>query len=79
MSGLRSAWTPEQVQENRGEANEGLPGARSTDRFRVAGTASGMVFLAGGVTDEEGPSTESDTRFRGPPDPPRRATDQDGA
>lgn len=79
MSGLRTAWTPEQVQENLGEANEGLPEARTTDRFPVAGTASGMAFRAGEVTDEEEASTESDIRFQLPPDPPRRPTDQDGA
>ncbi len=79
MSGLRSAWTPEQVQENLGEAHEGLPEARTTDRFPAAGTASGTVFLAGEVTDEEEASTGSDTRFEVPPDPPRRPTDRGGA
>jgi hypothetical protein len=79
MSGLRSAWTPEQVQENLGEAHEGLPEARITDRFPVAGTASGMAFRAGEVTYEEEASSESDIRFELPPDPPRRSPGQDGA
>src|SRR3954465_8522495 len=42
MSELRKEWTPEQVQEHRAEANESLPEARTTDRFPVAGRASGM-------------------------------------
>jgi hypothetical protein len=79
MSGLRSAWTPEQVQENLGEANEGLPEARTTDRFPAAGTASGTTFRAGEVTAEDDASAESAIELRMPSDPPRRPADQDGA
>jgi hypothetical protein len=79
MSGLRSEWTPQQVQDNLGEASENLPEARTTDRFPVAGTASGMDLQAGEELYEEdaaaaGPGSE----LRLPPDPPRRPTDQGG-
>jgi hypothetical protein len=80
MSGLRSTWTPQQVQENLGEANENLPEARTIDRFPVAGTASGMDLRAGEDLYQEeaaeaaGPGSE----LRMPPDPPRRPTDQAG-
>jgi hypothetical protein len=78
VSGLRSEWTPQQVKENLGEANENLSEARTTDRFPVAGTASGMDLRAGEDLDEEdaaaytGPGNE----LRMPPDPPRRPRDQ---
>jgi len=78
MSGLRSAWTPQQVQENLGEANEGLPEARTTDRFPVEGTASGTSFRAGEVTDEDA-SADSGLEPRMPADPPRRPAEQGGA
>jgi hypothetical protein len=80
MSELRSEWTPHQVQENLGDANENLTEARTTDRFPVAGTASGMDLHAGEDLYEAdsavawGPGGES----RMPPDPPRRPTDQGG-
>jgi hypothetical protein len=80
MSGLRSEWTPQQVQENLGEANENFPEARTTDRFPVAGTVSGMDLRAGEDLYEEdaaaaaGPGSE----LRLPPDPPRGRSDQAG-
>ena len=72
MSALRSEWTPQQVQENLGVANESLPEARTTDRFPVAGTASGMDFSAGEELYEEdvAAAAESGSEFRMPPDPP---------
>jgi hypothetical protein len=79
MSGLRSAWTPEQVQENRGEANEGLPEARTTDRSPVAGTASGTTLRAGRTADEDDAAAESGIELRMPADPPRRPADEGGA
>jgi hypothetical protein len=78
MSGPRSAWTPEQVQENRGEANEGLPEARTTDRFPVAGTASGTTLRAGATTEEDEASAGSAIELRMPADPPRRPTAEGG-
>lgn len=80
MSELRSKWTPQQVQENLGEANEGLPEARTTDRFPVSGTASGMDMRAGEEPYEEDVAAAADagTEFRIPPDPPRHPTDQGG-
>lgn len=80
MSGLRSEWTPQQVQENLGEANENLPEARTTDRFPVAGTASGMDLRAGEeLYEEEGAvATGPGSELRMPPDPPRRPTHEAG-
>jgi hypothetical protein len=80
MSGLRSEWTPEQVQENLGEANENLPEARTTDRFPVAGTASGMDLKAGEdrYEEDEAAAAGLGTELRMPPDPPRHPTDPDG-
>ncbi|MGX1159867.1 hypothetical protein FBY31_1770 [Arthrobacter sp. SLBN-100] len=80
MNGNRSEWKPEQVQENLGAANENLPEARTTDRFPVAGTASGMDLRAGEdmyVEDAAG-TMDSAIDLRMPPDPPRRPTDQAG-
>jgi hypothetical protein len=78
MAELRSAWTPEQVQENLGEANESLPEARTTDRFPLAGTASG-VDVRGGADEGDGSTADGpDGGFRLPPDPPRRPTDEGG-
>jgi hypothetical protein len=78
MSELRSEWTPQQVEENLGEANESLPEARTTNRFPVAGTASGMDFRAGEEQYEEdvAAAAESGSELRMPPDPPRRPTTQ---
>ena len=81
MSGLRSEWTPQQVQENLSEANENLPEARTTDRFPVAGTASGMDFRAGAEPYEEdvtAAAAPGSDFFRMPPDPPRRPADEGG-
>jgi hypothetical protein len=80
MSGLRSEWTPEQVQENLGEANETLPEARTTDRFPVAGTASGMDFQAGEEPYEEDAAAAGGRgiELRLPQDPPRHPTDEGG-
>lgn len=79
MSGLRSEWTPQQVRENLGEANEDLPEARTTDRFPVAGTASGTDVRAGEEPyEEEAASAEPGGGLRLPPDPPRNPTDEGG-
>ncbi len=80
MSELRSEWTPEQVQANHGEANENLPEARTTDRFPVSGTASGMDMRAGEEPYEEDAAASAGalSEHRMPPDPPRRPTDQGG-
>lgn len=80
VSELRSEWTPQQVQENLGQANEGLPEARTTDRFPVAGTASGMDLRAGeDLYEEDGAAAEGPrSERRMPQDPPRRPTDQGG-
>ena len=76
MSGLRSEWTPQQVQENLGEASENLPEARTTDRFPVAGTASGMDLREGeDLYGEEAGEARPGSELM-PPDPPRRPTDQ---
>ncbi|MDQ0767940.1 hypothetical protein QF031_000689 [Pseudarthrobacter defluvii] len=78
MSGHRSEWTPQQVQENLGEANENLPEARTTDRFPVAGTASGMDLREGESPYEEeaAGATGQGNDLRMPPDPPRPTTGQ---
>ena len=81
MSGLRSEWTPQQVQENLEHVNEALPEAQTTDRFPVPGRASGVDVRAGEALPEEpeekataaGPSGSV---LRVPQDPPQRATDQ---
>ena len=78
MSELRSEWTPEQVRENLGEANENLPVARTTDRFPVAGTASGMDFQAGEEQYGEDAAGGRGIELRLPQDPPRRPTDEGG-
>ncbi|MGN7200834.1 hypothetical protein [Arthrobacter sp. SAFR-044] len=80
MSGHRSEWTPQQVQENLGEANENLPEARTTDRFPVAGTASGMDLRAGEHPYEEDTAGAAGqgNDLRMPPDPPRHTTEQAG-
>jgi hypothetical protein len=78
MSELRSEWTPQQVQENLGEANESLPEARTTDRFPVSGTASGMDMRAGEELYEEDAAAGPGSELRMPPDPPQRPTDQGG-
>jgi len=78
MSGLRSEWTPEQVRENLGEANENLPEARTVDRFPVAGTASGMDIQAGEEPYEQDAAAGRGGELRMPPDPPRRPTDEGG-
>ena len=81
MNGLRSEWKQEQIQENLGEANENLPVASATDRFPVAGTASGMDLRAGEdvYAENAGGTTDSAIDPRMPADPPRRPTNQDGA
>jgi hypothetical protein len=80
MSELRKEWTPEQVQEHRAEANESLPEARTTDRFPVAGRASGMDRMGGEELYEEDvvAAAEPGSKLWMPPDPPRRPTDQGG-
>lgn len=80
MNGLRSEWKQEQIQENIGEANENLPEARTTDRFPVAGTASGMDLRAGEEMYAEGAdgTTDSAIDLRMPSDPPLRPTDEAG-
>ena len=76
MSGLRSEWTPQQVQENLGEASENLPEARTTDRVPVTGTASGMDLREGEDLDEEYAAAAGPGSELMPPDPPRRPTDE---
>ncbi|MDR6416968.1 hypothetical protein [Pseudarthrobacter sulfonivorans] len=80
MSELRSEWTPQQVQANLGEVNENLPEARTTDRFPVSGTASGMDMRAGEQPYEEDADAApgAGRELRMPPDPPRRPTEQGG-
>lgn len=80
MSELRSEWTPQQVQENLGEANENLPEAHTTDRFPVPGTASGIDVRPGEDLDEQDTVVGADSGdvLRMPPDPPRRPMDQGG-
>ncbi|GAA3688383.1 hypothetical protein GCM10023081_27140 [Arthrobacter ginkgonis] len=69
------------MQENLGEANENLPEARTTDRFPVAGTASGIDLQAGEEPYEEDAAAAAGlgTELRMPADPPRHPTDLDGA
>ena len=77
MSERRREWTSQQVQENIGEANESLPEARTTDRFPVAGTASGMDTPPEGEQPYE-EDADSGIELQMPPDPPRRPADQGG-
>ncbi len=72
MNELRSEWTAEQVRENLGAANEGLPAATTTDRFPREGTASGMDFTSGEQSDDGATATEAVSTEGFPPDPPRR-------
>ncbi|MGA7206991.1 MAG: hypothetical protein WBX27_20455 [Specibacter sp.] len=80
MSELRTTWTPQQVQERTGEANESLPEARTTDRYPAQGRSSGVDVLAG--EDLAGPAaaqaTASGTGLQVPPDPPQHLNDQGG-
>jgi hypothetical protein len=78
MNELRNAWTPEQVQERNGEANESLPEARTTDRYPRPGRASGVDVQSGEDTaaaDEAG-TTAAGTDFQVPPDPPQHLNEQ---
>ena len=77
MSELQTEWTAEQAEENAGEANESLPEAPTTDRFRPPGTATGMDVRAGEqpyVAEPEAAS-QSRPRYQMPLDPPQRLTE----
>lgn len=78
MSELRSEWTSQQAQENLEKANESLPEAQTTDRFRTPGRVSGVDIRAGEDLYEEntGADAGSNSVFTVPADPPKRSTDQ---
>lgn len=79
MSELQIGWTPEQVQENLGEANESLPEAPTTDRFPPPGTATGTDVRAGEQPYEEpAEAAEPGSKEWLPPDPPRHPDDEGG-
>lgn len=80
MSDYRTEWTPQQVQDNRGEANEALPEARTTDRFQPSGTASGMDVRAGEDIHEQQAAVADnpESKYWLPSDPPRRPTNPGG-
>jgi hypothetical protein len=71
VSEPHQAWTSQQVQENLSVAHENLPEARTTDRFPVSSTASGMDFPAGEQPDKQDTTAQSGSGVRMPPDPPR--------
>ena len=79
MSDLRSEWTSEQVEQGAGEAHEGVPEARTTDRYPVPGRASGVTVSAGEIADAaEATTADGDGVFRVPADPPRGTPSQGG-
>ena len=80
MSELRNAWTPQQVQDGIGEANESLPEARTTDRYPVPGRASGVDVREGADVQEPGAAEAgtSGTTLQVPADSPRGTADEGG-